>query len=659
MVGERTESRMAWRISLVFLALGLLWTALTSSGWTDRVTGGTRSFSPVHAATDILFVLLAAALLHGLVRTGYRRTRLAEKEALQSGADRYRDLFESATDILFTHDFEGRLTTLNRAGEVALGLTREQAVGLTLDRIIAPEDLEVAQALIGRARRGGGTVRAELHLLARDGSRIPVEVSSHTIDHDGRPYGILCSARDRRQRQELEAQLQQSQKMEAIGRLAAGVAHDLNNALTAIAGYAGLSLARLRQEDPGRGDLQGVLRATDRASAMTRQLLSLSRRQVVVPRVLDLNVVLVDLAPMFPRLVGEDIELVIEPQAQPATVLADLGQIEQIIMNLCVNARDAMPHGGRLRLATANADWGTPVAPGPAGPASDAYVVLLVQDNGTGMNAETKARVFEPFFSTREPGTHSGLGLSTVYGIVRQNHGAITFDTAPGKGTTFRVLFPLVVADETVTPASATDMPRAGRETILLVEDDELVRELARRFLERYRYVVLEAADAASALALSDAHAGAIDLLLTDVVMPRMSGPNLARELQARRPGVRVVYVSGYADFALAPLGMSDAVLHKPFSELDLMRKVRQALDAVAGAPAAEHGAAPAHAEPHGPVSVRTTAPSPGTAAALPPAPPAGPGRASPPAERGRDSSASSSRPAPPAATGRGGARIP
>jgi len=582
----KSEARKAaWQVCLIFAALGVLWTSLTSSGWTDRVTGGTREFSPVHAATDLLFVLLAAALLHRLVEHGYTRVHRAEErahDALQSGSDRYRDLFESATDILCTHDFDGRLTTLNRAGELALGMPREQAIGRPLAELVAPEDLEATLGLFGRARRGSGSARVDIHLLSPDGTRIPVEVSAHAIEHQGRPVGILCIARDVRQRQTLEDQLRQSQKMEAIGRLAAGVAHDLNNALTAIAGNAGLSAARLRLDDPGQAELAGILRATDRATALTRQLLALSRRQAVAPRVLDLNVVLMDLQPTLPRLLGEDIELIIEPTAQPATVLADLGQLEQIIMNLCVNARDAMPRGGRLRLATTNSDWGAPVAPSQTGPASDAYVVLTVEDNGSGMDAATKARVFEPFFTTREPGTRSGLGLSTVYGIVRQNRGAITFDSTLGKGTTFRVLLPLALADVSATPMPVGVTPRAGYETILLVEDDDLVRELARRFLERYHFRVIEAADAAAALALSDATEGRIDLLLTDVVMPRMSGPDLARELQRRRTGVCVVYVSGYADSAFMPAGMLDAVLHKPFSELDLVRKVRLALDAPA-----------------------------------------------------------------------------
>ncbi len=632
--------KAAWRISLLFAACGLLWTALTSSGWTDRVTGGTREFSPVHAATDLTFVLLAAVLLHRLVEHGYARVRRAEQrelDALQSGSDRYRDLFESATDILCTHDFDGRLTTLNRAGELALGLPREQAIGRSLADLVAPEDLEATQAMFGRARHEGGAMRANIRLMSQDGTRIPVEVSAHTIDHHGRPVGVLCIARDVRQRQELEDQLRQSQKMEAIGRLAAGVAHDLNNAFTAIAGYAGLSGSRLAPDDPGQAELAGILRATDRATALTRQLLALSRRQLVTPRVLDLNVVLMDLQPTLPRLLGEDIELIIDPAAQPATVLADLGQLEQIILNLCVNARDAMPRGGRLRLATANSDWGMPVAPSSAGPASDAYVVLSVEDNGTGMDAETKARVFEPFFTTREPGTRSGLGLSTVYGIVRQSRGAITFDSTVGKGTTFRVLLPLALEDASMTPMPFDVAPRAGYETILLVEDDDLVRALARRFLERYRYKVIEAADAAAALALSDASDGPIDLLLTDVVMPRMSGPDLARELQRRRSGVRVVFVSGYADSTFMPADMLDAVLHKPFSELDLVRKVRRALDAPSPGASGTPGRAAS--------SARAGQAPPGSTSAGPSglASPQGAGRMAAPGESSRESRGRSS----------------
>ena len=378
----------------------------------------------------------------------------------------------------------------------------------------------------------------------------------------------------------LEEQLRQAQKMEALGRLAGGVAHDFNNVLTAISGYSELALARVSSHDALRHDLECIRRSSDRASSLTRQLLTLSRKQMLQPRPMDLNAVVIDLGRMLPRLLGEDIELVVLPGAHPAVVRADPGQVEQVLLNLCINARDAMPRGGKLTIETANvqrpAPRGEDGAPVPAVPC----VMLSVGDTGIGMDAATRARVFEPFFTTKEAGKGTGLGLSTVYGIVQQSGGTISCESTPGCGTWFRIVLPLSAA-ATPPEADALPAPEGGSETILVVEDDATVRELARRFLEGYGYRVLAARDASQALELCGRHEGRLDMLLTDVVLPGVNGPELARRITALRPAA-VLYMSGHSDVEVVPhegLNGNTPLLIKPFSALDLARKVRQVLD--------------------------------------------------------------------------------
>ncbi len=382
------------------------------------------------------------------------------------------------------------------------------------------------------------------------------------------------------ERSGLEEQLRQSQKMEAIGRLAGGLAHDFNNVLTAIAGYGELALARVPPGDPLRHDLEGIRRSAERAGGLTRQLLTMSRKQMQQPRPMDLNTVVIDMGRMLPRLLGDDIEVVVLPGAHPGTVRADPGQMEQVLLNLCINARDAMVGGGRLTIETENTERATPPIDEPLGGPSGACVALTVTDTGCGMDAETRRRAFEPFFTTKEAGKGTGLGLATVYGIVSQSGGCITCESEPGHGTSFRIVLPL--ASAVTAPAEAVNpAPDGGTETVLVVEDDGTVLELARRFLECYGYRVLTARDAVSALELAASHAGPLDLLLADVVLPGVNGPELARRLVAQRPA-RVLFMSGHADISVLPAEVLDAgapFLEKPFSAGDLARKVRQVLD--------------------------------------------------------------------------------
>jgi len=393
-------------------------------------------------------------------------------------------------------------------------------------------------------------------------------------------------AEHKRAREELrktEAQLLQAQKMEAIGQLTGGIAHDFNNMLTVIMGYSELMLQKLKADDPLRSEVEQIKEAGNRASLLTRQLLAFSRKQVLQPRVLDLNAVLTNLDKMLQRLIGEDIALVTMPAPGLGRVKVDPGQIEQVIMNLAVNARDAMPNGGKLTIETANVELDNAYArehvsvrPGP-------YVMLAVSDTGCGMDAATQARIFEPFFTTKEPGKGTGLGLSTVYGIVKQSDGNIWVYSEPGRGTTFKIYLPRVEAvAEAVEPSGAAARTIRGSETILLVEDENAVRALIRSTLQANGYTVLEAHHGKHAIQVCEQHAGPIHLMVTDVVMPEMSGRDLAERLKPSRPNMKVFFMSGYTDKAIVNHGELDpgtAFLQKPFIPDALARKVREVLD--------------------------------------------------------------------------------
>ncbi len=386
-----------------------------------------------------------------------------------------------------------------------------------------------------------------------------------------------------RELSQAQDQLRQAQKMEAVGRLAGGVAHDFNNLLTAITGYSDLLMSDLAEGDPMRGDLEQVKHAADRAASLTRQLLAFSRRQVLQPRVLDLNAVVGSVDKMLRRLIGEDIDLLTVPAPALGWVKADPGQLEQILMNLAVNARDAMPQGGKLTIETANVELDgayvrqhAAVQPGP-------YVMLAVSDTGCGMDAETRSHLFEPFFTTKEVGKGTGLGLATVYGIVTQSGGTVSVYSEPGRGTTFKLYLPRVEdAAGRPVPAGLPAPPVKGSETILVVEDEKAVRSLACEVLKRNGYTVLEARHGDEALAVSDRHEGRIALMLTDMVMPGKRGPDVARQLAAVRPDMKVLYMSGYADSGIVHQGVLDAgtaFLAKPFTPTALARKVREVLD--------------------------------------------------------------------------------
>jgi two-component system, cell cycle sensor histidine kinase and response regulator CckA len=433
-----------------------------------------------------------------------------------------------------------------------------------------------ADLVAGRVWHGEITNRRkDGSLYQEDLSITPVLGPSGEIAH------YVAIKRDISERQALEAQLRQAQKMEAVGRLAGGVAHDFNNLLGVIQGYGELLLKQVERGQPQREKLEQILTATQRAANLTRQLLAFSRRQVLEPRVLDLNAVVAESEKLLRPLVGEDVEIVVEAAPDVGRFRADAGQIGQVLMNLATNARDAMPGRGRLLIETANVVWDDREAQKRFNARAGRYVRLSVEDTGMGMDAEIRAHVFEPFFTTKERGKGTGLGLATVYGIVKQSGGVITVDSEPGRGTRFDIFLPRVAGP--ADPPKPAPAPRVvtGTETILLAEDEDSLRNLARDLLAENGYRVLAAASGEEALAVAAAHRGPIRLLLTDVVMPGMSGQELAERLRPLRPEMAVVYMSGYAEEAIAQRGTlarGARLMTKPFSIDDLARCVRDVL---------------------------------------------------------------------------------
>jgi two-component system, cell cycle sensor histidine kinase and response regulator CckA len=414
----------------------------------------------------------------------------------------------------------------------------------------------------------------------KDGKTIEVEFVSHRLDYAGRQVRMVV-AQDISERLALEEQLRQAQKMEAVGRLAGGVAHDFNNLLMVIKGHTELLMNSTQSASPATKKIEQIDRAADRAASLTRQLLAFSRMQVLQPRVMNVNTVVEEMGKLLPRLIGENIELVLRTSADLGVIRADASQMEQIIMNLGVNARDAMPNGGKLLIETSNAELDHAyhtvhplVQPGR-------YVLLSVSDTGTGMDAETQARIFEPFFTTKVQGKGTGLGLATVYGVVKQSGGYVWVYSEIGKGTSFKIYLPRVdQVEEEAAPPTSTEAPR-GAGTVLLAEDEQEVREVAKEFLESGGYTVLEARDGAEALRIAEQHTGEIDLLVTDMVMPGITGQQLAKRMQEKCSGIQVIFMSGYSEYAAVEAVNSDSsmrLLSKPFSRTVILRAVSEML---------------------------------------------------------------------------------
>ena len=518
-----------------------------------------------------------------LVVAALMTERATAQQALTESEAHYRVLFESNPNPLFVYTLDTlALLAVNEAAVSQYGYTREEFLAMTLEEMHPPEDVRALRDLVAKSETGFRN-RGEWRHRKKDGTIIDVEITRNTLTFSGRP-AALAMAHDITKRKSVETQLLQAQKMEAVGRLAGGIAHDFNNLLTAIFGSSDLLLEDLTVDDQRRADVEDIKKAAQRAAALTRQLLAFSRKQVLALQVLDLNALIADLEKMLRRLIGEDIEFRTILTSDLGAVRADPGQLEQVIMNLAVNARDAMPQGGKLTLETANVDLDAAYAQAHAPLAPGRYAMLAVSDTGIGIDAQVKAHIFEPFFTTKEKGKGTGLGLATVYGIVKQSDGSIWVDSEPGQGTTFKIYLPRVEA--AAEPPAPKPMPPAsvrGSETILLAEDEEAVRNLMRRVLEAHGYTLLVAADGQEALRLADGHKGPIHLLLTDIVMPNLGGRQLAERVVSARHATKVLYLSGYTDDAIVHHGVLEpgiAFLEKPFTPQGLARKVRELLDA-------------------------------------------------------------------------------
>ncbi len=485
-------------------------------------------------------------------------------------------------DAVVVTDPNGVVSFWNEGAVRLYGRTAGEMVGRPYaDRF--PEAVRAEAAGHARERSDGEQWQGEYEDYRKDGSRVWVDARVRRFDRpDGTPAGILCVSHDITGRKRLEEQFRQSQKMEAVGRLAGGIAHDFNNLLTVINGYADLLLVSLPSTDQRRAAVASVRDAGERAAGLTAQLLAFSRKTIIAPRVFDLTDMVLQAERLLRRVIGEDVVLTVTPHPRPCLVYADPNQVDQVILNLAVNARDAMPTGGRLALGTRVVELphGTTVDTGelPAG----GYVELTVEDSGCGMSDEVKGRIFEPFYTTKGPGKGTGLGLATVFGIVQQGGGGVAVESAVGRGTTFRVLFPQADAPKQSSHSGELLGVREGKETVLLVEDEDAVRELCRIALEAQGYTVVAAASGRAAIAALATHTGPIHLLITDVVMPEMSGRELAEVIRSSAPGIRVLYVSGYTDDAVVRHGVSGEsveFLQKPFTPLGLARKVRSVLD--------------------------------------------------------------------------------
>lgn len=537
-----------------------------------------------------LCVLLGASLLENGSEPVIEGTliditeRKQAEDALRRSEERFRTLVEKSSDAISLVDGSGKVLYSSHAISPIFGYSLEERMGKSVFEFIHPEEsAQVLHTFKKLLAQPYGSASIELRYRHKDGSWRWIEALGTNLLEDPSVQAVAINYRDITERRQLMEQLFLAQKMEAVGRLAGGVAHDFNNLLTAILGYSDMVLEKLPRGSVLSRYTSEIKRAGERAASLTRQLLAFSRLQVMSPRVLDLNVVIEEMSRMLRRVIGEDVTLTTSPGAGLERVKVDPSQVEQVILNLAVNARDAMPEGGELRIRTSNARFAEDFIAEGVRVQAGSYVALEVTDTGCGMDSETSARVFEPFFTTKEKGKGTGLGLSTVYGIVKQSGGYIWVNSEPQKGTTFKIYLPGV--EEAAAPAKAADAPvqiDRGSETILLVEDETNVRELLCGMLRSKGYEVLEAARGEEALALGKNHSQPIHLIVTDMVMPQMNGRELARRLCALHPESNVLYMTGYAGNKIGAIDVLEndvAFIHKPFSAEALSQKVRSILD--------------------------------------------------------------------------------
>lgn len=541
-----------------------------------EATNGEARLVPVPAAGPVEVIALAQEINDLLTSVDREFAERLESEA------RYRDLFENATDLIAVLDLDGRVVNINAAFARALGRPSSELIGNSMPELLPPTwNAEQALANPAAFESGQAVSVYERELHASEAQAIVVEIAGRVIEEKNQAVGFEAICRDITERRVLEEQLRQAQRLESVGRLAGGVAHDFNNLLTVISGYAELLLAQRNAAD--QSQLQQIAAAAERATSLTRQLLAFSRQQVLQPRPVDLNGVVRGLVPMLSQLIGEDIEVIVNLAPTVHTVVADPTQLEQVIMNLVVNARDAMPDGGTLSIQTANTTLDQSYLDRHPEAQLGANVMLTVTDTGNGMDAETLARAFEPFFSTKPIGAGTGLGLATIHGIVKQSRGSIWAYSEPNLGTTFKVYLPACTEVASDDPESGpTASGKGGTETILVAEDEAILRPLIAQMLENHGYETIVADSPQEAIEIVEREGDRISLLLTDLIMPQMTGRELAERIREHRETIEVVFMSGYAGDTVTRSGALEvdaAFLEKPFSSDELARTIRETLD--------------------------------------------------------------------------------
>lgn len=532
--------------------------------------------------------LVLFGTLSGVAYVTYRTACKQAHEALTRQHDYYRGILESRHESVIVIDRDFRIRELNENYLKTTGKSRDEVIGQPCYRVSrgrakpCGEDGDYQCPAAYTFKTGKHQSIVQRHFRPR-GEPFDVEVSASPLqEENGKVSLVVETMRDITELNHLKALFLQAQKMEAVGRLAGGMAHDFNNLMNVVIGYSEMLLHKAASDDPGRQGLESILDAGERAATLTRQLLAFSRKQIIEPKILDMNAVITDMERILRRIIGEDIELLSKGIPGIGRVRADLGMIEQVIMNLAVNARDAMPDGGKLTIETANVEFDEHYVQTHQGSRPGPYVMLAISDTGMGMTPEVKARIFEPFFTTKEMGKGTGLGLSTVFGIVKQHNGYIMAYSEPGNGACFKIYLPRVEEEIESEGRKVSQRITGGKETILIVEDDEGLRTMAGMMLEDLGYTVLSCPSGADALARLSAYEGSVELLFTDVVMPGMNGKSLAEEVRSLRPEVKVLYTSGYPDNDIAHRGVLDPAalfIQKPFTSAALGAKIRKALN--------------------------------------------------------------------------------
>ncbi|MGA9883502.1 MAG: PAS domain S-box protein [Candidatus Acidiferrales bacterium] len=578
---EQTERRQWW-LSASSIVLSLVLTVGILSVALPLFTVESKAYEVLDKHV-LLEALVGLVLLFDMyvafqqLQNDRVRRQIAARERL------FELISENAADMIAVVNADGTRAYNSPSYERLLGYSPEELRGTVAFEQIHPQDRAKVIEAAEEAKRSGLGKRIEYRMRHKDGSWVLLESAASVVrESEGQAQQLVIVNRDITERKQLEQQLQTVQKVEAIGRLSGGIAHDFNNILGVIIGYTEALQKRMRPEDAFRDAIDEIQRAAKRAASLTQQLLAFSRNQILEPKILDLNAVVRDMEKMLGSLLREHIELTLVLFDWPATVKADRTQLEQVILNLTVNARDAMPEGGKVIIETSNADMreANPARPAYLQPGS--YVLLKVTDTGCGMTREVQAHAFEPFFTTKEKGKGTGLGLATVYGIVKQSGGYILVESKPGTGAAFEIYLPLIEAPAEIAKESRAPVkrPRKNEARVLLVEDEASLRKLTRDVLREMGYTVYEAVDAAQALEISK-NFRAVDLLLTDVVMPGMGGRALADALAISHPDTRVLFMSGYTHGEIAKQGVLDtgmAILHKPFTREELIRRVEESL---------------------------------------------------------------------------------